>query len=248
MSVSTEIYADGADLTGILAATTNPAITGFTTNPSLMRQAGITNYEEFATTILRELKVRRPDTNISLEVFADDADNMIRQAKTIYKWSQAAGYPVYVKIPITNTAGDSTAPVIQALTHAGIPCNITAVFTVAQVRAVLPAIAPTTPTIISVFCGRIADAGRDPVQILRDCMVEARSTSYQNHQIKFLWASPREAYNYVQACEVGCDIITMTPDLIKKVSGLGKDLTQFSLDTVKMFYNDAVASQYTIEG
>lgn len=246
MTITTEIYADGADLNGILTAAANQQITGFTTNPTLMRQAGITNYEEFAKQILQELRQRRPDTNISLEVFADDHVNMIRQARSIYSWSQEIGYPVYIKIPITNTAGESTAPVIRLLTHEGIQCNITAVFTPEQVKSVLPAICPRTPTIISVFCGRIADAGQNPISLMCRCMDEAAEPEYTDHQIKFLWASPREVYNYVQAQEIGCHIITMTPDLIKKLSGLGKNLTQFSLDTVNMFYNDATASAYTI--
>jgi transaldolase len=248
MSFKTDIYADGADLNGILAAAENPLVKGFTTNPSLMRQAGITNYETFAKTIMRELKQRRPDTNISLEVFADDPVNMIRQARAIHAWSQEIGYPVYIKIPITNTQGESTAQVIRILTYAGIPCNITAVFTAQQVREVLPAIAPGVPTIISVFCGRIADAGQDPMTILRDCQMETVHPDYAEHEIKFLWASPREVFNYVQSCEMGCHIITMTPQLIQKLSLIGKDLTEYSLDTVKMFYNDALASGYTIEG
>lgn len=242
----TEIFADGADFAGILAAADNPRVTGFTTNPTLMRQAGVTDYQQFATSIMTALKATRPETNISLEVFADDNASMIAQARTIHQWAQTIGYLTYVKIPITNTKGESTFEVISTLSAEGIPCNITAVFTDKQVSNILPAIKRDTPTIISVFCGRIADAGIDPVMMLRNCMLTARSTRYRDHQIKFLWASPREVYNYVQAKELSCDIITMTPELIKKLSGLGKNLTEFSLETVQMFYRDAAASQYTI--
>lgn len=242
----TEIFADGADLNGILTISHDPRVTGFTTNPTLMRAAGITNYQEFATAVMTKLKTHRPETNISLEVFADDDAGMIAQARTIHQWATAIGYTAYVKIPITNTTGRSTFEVVRTLSAEGIPCNITAVFTAKQVNNILPAIAKTTPTIISVFCGRIADAGIDPIGVLRDCMTLTKATQYHDHQIKFLWASPREVYNYVQAVDLGCDIITMTPDLIKKISGLGKDLTQFSLETVQMFYRDASASQYTI--
>lgn len=242
----TEIFADGADFNGILASAQNPRVTGFTTNPTLMRAAGITNYQEFAISIMEKLKAHRPDTNISLEVFADDAAGMIQQARTIHHWATNIGYTAYVKIPITNTAGTSTFDVIQTLSVEGIPCNITAVFTPTQVDHILPALTSSTPTIISVFCGRIADTGVDPETTLRNCMTLVKSTRYLDHKIKFLWASPREVYNYVQATNLGCHIITMTPDLIKKVSGIGKELTQFSLETVQMFYRDATASQYTI--
>lgn len=242
----TEIYADGADFQGILAAAENPRVTGFTTNPTLMRVAGITDYQQFAKDIMRELKVRRPETNISLEVFADDYDGMVSQARTIHQWAQEIGYRTYIKIPITNTLGVSSADVVRTLTAEGVPCNITAVFTSMQVKDVLPAITPTTPIIISVFCGRIADAGYDPVNMMRRCIVQAKDSRYAQHQIKFLWASPREIYNYVQAINTHADIITMTPDLIKKLSGLEKDLHQFSLETVQMFARDAQASHYTI--
>lgn len=242
----TEIYADGADFRGILVAAENPRVTGFTTNPTLMRAAGITDYQQFAKEIMRELKVRRPETNISLEVFADDYQGMVSQARTIHAWAQEIGYLAYIKIPITNTLGVSSVDVIQTLTAAGIPCNITAVFTSTQVREILPAITATTPTIISVFCGRIADTGYDPVKMMRRCIVQAKNSRYAQHRIKFLWASPREIYNYIQAVNTHTDIITMTPDLIKKLSGLEKDLHQFSLETVQMFARDAQTSHYTI--
>lgn len=242
----TEIFADGADFSGIVDMATNPNVTGFTTNPTLMRAAGVANYRDFALDIMTTLKSKRPETNISLEVFADDIDGMIKQAKIIHQWSCDIGYTAYVKIPITNTQGISTYPVIENLSREGIRCNITAVFTPNQVDHILPAIVESTPTIISVFCGRIADAGQDPVRTMQDCMTLSKNAKYQRHQLKFLWASPREVYNYVQANEINCDIITMPPDLIKKMANLNKDLKQFSLETVQMFYRDAMASQYTI--
>jgi len=250
-----EIYADGADMNGIVSTATNPAITGFTTNPTLMRKAGVTNYEEFAKDVMQRLKYLRPDTNISLEVFADDHAGMVTQAQWIHKWARYVGYMAYVKIPITNTLGYYSFETIKTLTGIGIPCNITAVCSPCQVHDILPAIDANTPTIISVFAGRIADSGINPVGIMRDCLTLLKESNplhygsyYATHKIKLLWASPREAYNVIQADEIGCDIITLTDDLIKKLKKVGVSLTDVSLDTVNMFYNDAKASGYTIEG
>ena len=249
-----QIYADGADIDGIITAANNPYVTGFTTNPTLMRKAGIADYKQFAQDAMLRLHQLRPDTNISLEVFADDAEGMIMQARQINAWAADIGYMAYVKIPITTTNGESTFDVVKLLTGMGVPCNITAVFTPGQVEHILGAIDATTPTIISVFAGRIADAGVNPVRVMGQCIAEARKTDplrfgsyYDTHKIKFLWASTREIYNLIQADEVGCDIITLTPDLIKKREKLGANLTDVSLDTVKMFYNDACASRYMIE-
>lgn len=249
-----QIYADGADYDGILRAAANPRISGFTTNPTLMRKSGVKDYATFARSILKELKDRRPDTNISLEVFADDVVGMIDQGMAIHRWALEVGYRAFVKVPITNTANILSTEVIHYLTQRGVPVNITAVFTPEQVAAVLSSLTPTTPTIISVFAGRIADVGVDPKRIMRECIAETKTSDlhrfgsiYETHNIKFLWASPREVYNLIDADECGADIITMTNDLIAKMDNFGKTLDQYSLETVKMFYKDAKDSGYTID-
>jgi transaldolase len=238
-----DIYADGADFQGIIEAAKNPLIKGFTTNPSLMRQAGVVDYLDFAHEVTYHLSKNRPNTNISYEVFSDDLDQMFKQALKLNELEQKYKYDIYVKIPVTNTQGVSTNPVIHALLTAGVKVNITAVFTKEQVLKLLEVVSEVkTPSIISMFAGRIADTCVNPVSIIKECV------SYNNYSnVKFLWASTRQVYNFVEAQEAGCDIITMTPDIIKKMSSLiNKDLTEYSLDTVKMFYSDAQKSGYVI--
>jgi transaldolase len=218
----------------MLALAANPNIQGFTTNPTLMRQAGITDYETFAYDILREIN----DRPISFEVFSDDFDEMERQAIKIAGW----GDNVNVKIPVTNTAGESTAKLIRRLAADGVKLNVTALMTLAQVRTVADCLEGGPSAIVSVFAGRIADTGRDPVPLMSAALELVRD--YPN--IELLWASPRELLNILQADAVGCHIITVTHDLLKKLGGLGKDLNEFSLDTVKMFYNDAQTAGFTL--
>lgn len=243
-----KLFADGADFDGIVKASQNPRIVGFTTNPTLMRQAGVTDYSEFAHKVLDFLSTTRPDTCISFEVFADDHHGMVEQALKIHEWSSKYNYPIYVKIPIMFTNGLYTTQVIKQLSHEGVKLNVTAVFTVAQVITTLANLNPDVPSIISIFAGRIADAGVDPIEVFGD--VKAYRFLQRNSdmfdKVELLWASPRESYNYIQAESVGADIITMTPDLIKKLDTFGKDLTEFSLDTCKMFFNDATKSGFTI--
>jgi transaldolase len=228
------IYADGADLESIKQSKKNPLIKGFTTNPTLMRQAGVTDYEAFAKEALKIVD----GAPLSLEVFSDDLAEMEVQARLIASW----GKNVNVKIPITNTKGESTAKLVKALSDDGIICNITALFTLAQVRTIVDALNPNCEAIISVFAGRVADTGIDPMPLMREAVAIARAKP----KAKLLWASPREALNIVQAEQTGCHIITVTADLIKKIASFNKDQDQFSLETVKMFYNDAKSSGFTL--
>ncbi|MBV8734130.1 MAG: transaldolase [Solirubrobacterales bacterium] len=232
--LSVKIFADGADLDRILALADDRRVRGFTTNPSLMRKAGLTSYEDF----VRRLVERITDKPISLEVFADNADEMRRQAHGISRW----GENIYVKIPVSTTAGASMAPLVRELSEEGVKVNVTALFTTAQVELVTEAVKNGAPSYISVFAGRIADAGIDPVPIMAravDIMAEAPRS-------ELIWASPREVLNVVQADQVGCHIITLTHDLLKKLDCLGKDLLQFSLETVQMFHHDAVAAGFRL--
>jgi transaldolase len=232
--ISTRIFADGADLDGILALAGDPRIAGFTTNPTLMWKAGLTDYAEFAKRLLERI-TRHP---ISFEVFADDAAEMRRQARIIAAW----GENVYVKIPVTTTSGESMAPLVRELSEDGVQVNVTALFTTAQVELITGAVKDGAPSYISVFAGRIADAGIDPVPIMSrsvQIMLEAPRS-------ELIWASPREILNLVQADQVGCHIITVTHDLLKKLDCLGKNLEQFSLETVRMFHGDAVAAGFTL--
>ena len=243
-----EVYADGADFDGILKAAENPRVTGFTTNPTLMKQAGITDYEEFAHNIISALVQKRPGTNISLEVFADDTDSMYLQAKKIASWGDFYNYDVFVKIPVTNTKGEPNYGLIRLLNEEGVKVNVTAVFTPDQTRNILENITnPDVPVIISIFSGRIADTLRDPVVWTKQCIGEAMDKPAEFDKIKFLWASCREIYHLHMAELAGCHIITMLHDQIKKLNLANKDLTQFSKETVQMFYNDAVASGYRID-
>jgi transaldolase len=229
-----KLFADGADKADMLDLYGNPRIQGFTTNPTLMRKAGITDYPAFA----REIVAAIPDRPISFEVFSDEFDEMERQASTISSW----GDQVYVKIPITNTRRDSAIPLIGRLVQAGVKLNVTAVMTLTQVRDVCHALAGGPPAVVSVFAGRIADTGRDPAPL----MAAARELTRMTPNVELLWASPRELLNIFQANAVGCDIITATKDLLKKLELVGKDLDSFSLDTVKMFRDDAVKAGFTL--
>jgi transaldolase len=232
--ITTRIFADGADLEGILALAADSRIAGFTTNPTLMRKAGLVDYEGFARALLE----RVTEHPISFEVFADDAENMRRQAREIASW----GENVYVKIPVTSTAGESMAPLAQELSEEGIKVNVTALFTPAQVEQIASAIADGAPSYISVFAGRIADAGVDPVPI----MARSLELMAAAPRAELIWASPREILNLVQASEIGCHVITITHELLKKLDGLGKGLEQFSLETVRMFHDDARAAGFTL--
>jgi len=232
--LSTRVFADGADLDGILALAGDPRISGFTTNPTLMWKAGLTDYSDFAQRLLERI-TRHP---ISFEVFADGVEEMRRQARLISGW----GENVYVKIPITTTSGESMVPLVRELSESGVKVNVTALFTTAQVELVTEAVRQGAPSYLSVFAGRIADAGIDPVPIMArsvDIMVDAP-------RAELIWASPREVLNVVQADSVGCHIITMTHDLLGKLELLGKDLEQFSLETVQMFHRDAVAAGFNL--
>jgi transaldolase len=232
--ISTRIFADGADLDGILALAADPRIKGFTTNPTLMRKAGLTRYAEFAHSLLAQV-TRHP---VSFEVFADDPDGIRRQARLIAGW----GENVYVKIPITTTNGESLASLIRELSEGGIKVNVTALFTTAQVELITAAVMDGAPSNISVFAGRIADAGVDPVPIMsRSLEIMERAP-----HAELIWASPREILNLVQANQIGCHIITVTHDLLKKLDCLGKSLEQYSLETVRMFHDDAVAAGFTL--
>lgn len=230
-----KLFADGADLGGIREVALNPIIRGFTTNPTLMRKAGVTDYKEFAAEALN-LVNGKP---ISFEVFADDFENMEKQAREIASW----GKNVYVKIPVTNTKREFAGPVIERLSKDGIRLNITAVMTLEQVKNINDHLDSKTPSIISVFAGRIADTGRDPVPI----MSEAVKIIKNKPNVELLWASPREFLNVFQAESIGCHIITATNDLLKKLALIGKDLDEYSLETVEMFYKDAQAAGYSIE-
>jgi transaldolase len=229
-----KIFADGADRAGMLDLYRNPIIKGFTTNPTLMRSAGITDYEAFA----RDIVAAIPDRPISLEVFSDDFREMEAQARRIASW----GANVYVKVPITNTHGESTVPLVRLLSRAGVKLNVTALMTLSQVRDVAAALASGAPSCVSVFAGRIADTGRDPVPI----MAAAVQMLAPYPQIELIWASPRELLNIFHADQVGCHIITVTHDTLKKLTLVGKDLDEYSLETVKMFRNDAIKAGFML--
>jgi transaldolase len=229
-----KLFADGADKAAMLALYRNPMIQGFTTNPTLMRKAGIADYEAFARDILSEIR----DRPISLEVFADEFDEMERQARLIASW----GPNVYVKIPVTNTRREPALELIHRLSHAGIRLNITALLTLDQVRDVAAALAGGAASNVSVFAGRIADTGRDPVPL----MAKAVEMVSVHPGMELIWASPRELLNIFQADAIGCHIITATSDVLQKLALVGKDPDEYSLDTVKMFYSDAVKSGFKV--
>lgn len=230
-----KLFADGADLNGMIEMNSKPYIQGLTTNPTLMRKAGITNYKGFASTVLSQI-TKKP---ISFEVFSDDMEEMKRQALEISSW----GENVYVKIPVTNTLGVSTAPVIAYLANQDVKINVTALMTTKQVQTVAEALNPSVPSYVSVFAGRIADTGRNPEPI----MVEALNILRDMGNAELIWASPRELLNVLQANEIGCHIITATSDILNKLQSIGKNLETFSLETVRMFYNDAKSAKFEIE-
>jgi len=232
--LTVKIFADGADLSGIKSLLTNPLIAGFTTNPTLMRKAGITDYQSFAHEVLAVIG----DRPISFEVFADDEVEMERQALAIAGW----GSNIYVKIPVTNTLGISTAPLVAKLTRRGVKLNVTALMTVDQVREVTDALEGGAPAYVSVFAGRIADTGRDPLPL----MTEALDVMRSNPGLELIWASPRELLNVFHADSIGCHIITVTNDVLAKLALVGKDLDDYSLDTVKMFHRDATEAKFSI--
>jgi transaldolase len=229
-----KIFADGADMGGILALYKNPLIKGFTTNPTLMRKAGVSDYEGFA----HELLAAVPDRPISFEVFADDFDDMIAQGRVIASW----GANVNIKIPVTTTNGTFTGPVIRTLANAGVVVNVTAITTAEQVKRVADCLVPNVAAIVSVFAGRVADTGRDPVPMMRDALRVLASRP----KAELLWASPRELLNIFQADDIGCHIITVSHDVLAKLSLVGKDLDAYSLETVKMFHRDAAAAGFRI--
>ena len=230
-----KIFADGAALAPMLELAKNPRIAGFTTNPTLMRKAGISDYRAFAHEVLAAIR----DKPISFEVFADEWADMKRQAREIATW----GDNVYVKIPITNTRREPAAPLIRELTDVGVKLNVTAICTLDQVRATAQALRGGAPSVVSVFAGRIADTGRDPIPLMREGLTICREAG---RGIELLWASPRELLNIVQAAEIGCDIITVTHDVLAKLPTIGKDLATFSLETVQMFHRDAAAAGFQL--
>lgn len=229
-----KIFADGADKAGMLEMNAKPFIKGLTTNPTLMRKAGVVDYRAFAKDILSEIK----DKPLSFEVFSDDFSEMERQALEIASW----GENVYVKIPVTNTRRETCYALVERLAKADVKLNVTALMTLTQVRDVVAALNPKVPSYVSVFAGRIADTGRDPLPL----MAAAVELLKVNKEAELIWASPRELLNIFQADTIGCQVITVTNDILKKLSLVGYDLDDYSLDTVKMFYNDAVAADFNL--
>jgi transaldolase len=234
MRLKIKIFADGADKAALLELYRDPVIQGFTTNPTLMRKAGVSDYEAFARDVLREVK----DRPISFEVFSDEFAGMETQAMKLASW----GENVYVKIPVTNTRSESSAALVRRLAGRGVKVNATAILTIAQVQEIARSLAGGPPSIISVFAGRIADTGVDPLPIMKAALESV--APYPN--IEIIWASPREVFNIVQADQIGCHIITVTSDLLKKLPVLGRGLDEMSLDTVRMFHRDAAAAGYTL--
>jgi transaldolase len=229
-----KIFADGADLEAILELADQPGILGFTTNPTLMRQSGVTDYAGFAHKLLERIT----DRPVSFEVFADEHGEMLRQARLIASW----GSNVYVKVPVTDTRGASTTALLRELAASGVHLNVTALMTVPQVELVSAALADGPPAIISMFAGRIADTGRDPIPLMKAAL--ERIAPYPD--LELLWASPREILNVRQADDIGVDIITVTADLLKKLATFGRDLETFSLETVRMFHTDATTAGYLL--
>ncbi len=230
-----KIFADGADVENIRRLNKNNLIKGFTTNPSLIKKKGITNYKKFAIETLSIVK----DKPISFEIFEDDIFLMEKQAKIISEW----GKNINVKIPVTNTKGDSTCQLIKKLSENNIVCNVTAILTLDQLKNIVNVLNPKTPAILSIFAGRIADTGIDPSEIMKEAVNIAKSKPLAS----ILWASTREILNIFQAEKVGCHIITVPHDILNKVDGIGKNLDQLSLETVKTFYEDAKSAGFKIE-
>ena len=232
--LSVKIFADGADVGGMLEMYRKPYIKGFTTNPTLMRKAGVTDYRAFARQILHAI----PDRPISFEVFSDEFSEMERQACEIASW----GENVYVKIPVTNTRRESACDLVRRLSHTGVKVNVTALLSLAQVREVATAVAGGAPACVSVFAGRVADTGYDPVPLMTTAVEMLRVAP----KAELIWASPRELLNILQADAIGCHIITVTNDILKKLPLVGRDLEDYSLDTVKMFYDDAAHAGFSV--
>lgn len=229
-----EIFADGADKLGMLEMYKKPYIKGLTTNPTLMKKAGITNYREFCIEITQKIK----DKPLSFEVFSDEFNEMERQAMEISSW----GKNVFVKIPVTNTKKETCYQLVKKLSAQNIKLNITAVMTLSQVRDIVSVLNPEVPSYVSVFAGRIADTGRDPIPLMAAAVEMLKVAP----EAKLIWASPRELLNIFQANEIGCQVITVTNDILKKLSLIGYNLDSYSLDTVKMFYDDAIAAGYSL--
>jgi transaldolase len=232
--LSVKIFADGADLPGMLEMYRKPYIKGFTTNPTLMRKAGITDYAGFAREVLQAI----PDRPISFEVFSDEFVEMERQAQAIAGW----GENVYVKVPITNTRGESACGLVKRLAHSGVKVNVTALLSLGQVREVVGAVAGGAPACVSVFAGRVADTGYDPVPLMSEAVEILRVAP----NAELIWASPRELLNVFQADAIGCQIITVTHDILKKLPLVGRPLEEYSLDTVKMFHADATLAGFAL--
>jgi transaldolase len=230
-----KLFADGANRDEILSMYRNPIVRGFTTNPTLMRKNGVSDYEKFARSLLAGI----PDRPFSFEVFADDFKEMERQARTISSW----GRNVYVKIPITNTRSESSVPVIRCLSKSGIKVNVTAMTTLGQLRGAVKALGDGPPACVSIFAGRIADTGTDPVPIMAEAVSLLKAEA---PHVELIWASPRELLNVIQADNIGCHIITATAEMLRKIELLGRDLTEYSLETVRMFHRDASEAGYIL--
>ncbi len=232
--LNVKIFADGAEKAGMLEMYAKPYIKGFTTNPTLMHKVGLTDYRAFARDIVSVI----PDRPISFEVFSDEFDEMERQAREIATW----GDNVYVKIPVTNTRREPAYELVRRLANEGVKLNITAIMTIDQVRNVVDAVKDGAPSCVSVFAGRIADTGRDPVPIMTECVDILKAAP----RSELIWASPRELLNIIQADAIGCHIITVTNDILKKLPLIGKDLADYSLDTVQMFFDDGRKAGFTL--
>jgi transaldolase len=233
-NLKVKIFADGAEKAGMLEMYTKPYIKGFTTNPTLMHKVGLTDYRTFARDIVEAI----PDRPISFEVFSDEFEEMERQAREIATW----GDNVYVKIPVTNTRREPAYDLVRRLANEGVKLNITAIMTIDQVRNVVDAVKDGAPSCVSVFAGRIADTGRDPVPLMTECVDILKAAP----ESELIWASPRELLNIIQADAIGCHIITVTNDILKKLPLIGKDLADYSLDTVRMFYDDGRKAGFTL--
>jgi transaldolase len=233
-ALKVKVFADGADKARMLELYANPAVTGFTTNPTLMRQAGVTDYEAFAHDILRAI----PDRPISFEVFSDDFAEMERQALKIAGW----GPNVFAKIPVTNTKGESAGPLIRRLVQKGVQLNVTAILTTAQIDEVVAVLKGTRHSYVSVFAGRIADTGRNPLPFMQHAVAACNAAG----GMEVIWASCRELLNIWQADEIGCHVITVPADIVKKLGNVGRDLTEYSLDTVQIFYRDGAAAGFKL--
>ena len=229
-----KIYADGADLKSMLEEYNKGIVSGFTTNPSLMKAAGIKNYRDFGKNVLKEIK----DMPISFEVFGDDEETILKEGRELFTWSEN----VYVKVPVVNTKGEFNGKVIKTLADENVKLNITAIFTYQQVKDVLSVLNKDTPAIISIFAGRIADAGVDPIGIMKEAIEIAR----EYPKVEILWASCRELYSIIDADKIDCDIITVPNSILKKINLLGKDLNEYSIETVKDFFKDANSLGFSI--